>query len=335
MGPFQPPSVSRSEILRANRIAGTRRDLGFSFLGRRLALAFGPGAPSRAPALTIGVKAGGREFLVGIEDFLFRDAIRDKAAGVDLAELPGPVAAAVVESLLEDLLNGLDAWAGGTSQVLSVALGPGAGTPENALPLTLTGGSTGSPATGFLAAAEADLEWLAQRLDGLPPARARMADLPFPVAFELGETSLPLADLKALGVLDIVLLDRSAWPSGAGARVRVGNVLCFQGTLEDARVRVEDFMADEAGEQQAGTRPKKAASLDELDVKLVFEVGSLSVTLEKLSAVQAGYTFELANPTGRPVTIRANGKVIGAGELLDVEGRIGVRVLELFEHAGR
>ena len=64
-------------------------------------------------------------------------------------------------------------------------------------------------------------------------------------------------------------------------------------------------------------------------------MGRIQLTLGELKGIQPGFSFELEKTTEKPVTIRANGKIIGTGELVQIDERIGVRVIEVFEDAGR
>jgi type III secretion protein Q len=67
-----------------------------------------------------------------------------------------------------------------------------------------------------------------------------------------------------------------------------------------------------------------------MPIILTFETGRQKITIGELEKIKAGYTFECANPVGAPVTICANDTPIGIGELLDVDGRIGVRIIEFY-----
>ena len=68
----------------------------------------------------------------------------------------------------------------------------------------------------------------------------------------------------------------------------------------------------------------------QLPVELTFDIGHQTITLEQLNQLQPGYVFELNQPVSKPVTLRANGKIIGECELVNVNEHLGVRVLELF-----
>ena len=50
------------------------------------------------------------------------------------------------------------------------------------------------------------------------------------------------------------------------------------------------------------------------------------LSLAQLKALQPGQTLALQRPAQEYVTIRANGMPIGTGQLVDIDGRLGVAV---------
>ena len=70
------------------------------------------------------------------------------------------------------------------------------------------------------------------------------------------------------------------------------------------------------------------AAVDEMKIALTFEVGRDEITLAKLRTLQPGYVFELSTKVDKPVRVLANGRHVATAELLDVDGRIGVRLTE-------
>ena len=86
---------------------------------------------------------------------------------------------------------------------------------------------------------------------------------------------------------------------------------------------------DTADQKAQGKSPP--ARMDDIPVRLVFEVGETTLPLGELQSLQPGYTFELPASVAEPVRIRANGKIVGSGELVQVGDRVGVRVLSLGE----
>ena len=72
-----------------------------------------------------------------------------------------------------------------------------------------------------------------------------------------------------------------------------------------------------------------SGSLDELTVKLVFEVGRCDTTLGELRTMAPGHVFALARDPEQAVDIVTGGRRVGTGELVKIGERLGVRVLRL------
>lgn len=66
-----------------------------------------------------------------------------------------------------------------------------------------------------------------------------------------------------------------------------------------------------------------------INVDLTFETARQSISLGELSAIKEGYTFVSPNPVTSLIDVRANGKLIGHGRLVNVDGRIGVQITEI------
>ncbi|MDE0064926.1 MAG: FliM/FliN family flagellar motor switch protein [Gammaproteobacteria bacterium] len=66
---------------------------------------------------------------------------------------------------------------------------------------------------------------------------------------------------------------------------------------------------------------------DSLPVRLQFIAGVLDVPFGELSSIGPGYVFDLMQATHGHVEVRAYGRTIGRGELVEVDGRVGVRIL--------
>ena len=80
-----------------------------------------------------------------------------------------------------------------------------------------------------------------------------------------------------------------------------------------------------ADESQALADPKA------LEITLRFDLGQLTLPLGELQQIQPGYSFELELPAPGQVRIVAGTQLIGRGELVQIEDRLGVRVTALFK----
>ena len=67
--------------------------------------------------------------------------------------------------------------------------------------------------------------------------------------------------------------------------------------------------------------------------RLVPAVGGIRQTLEQLSGWQDGQMLDLPKDAKAPVTLYNGSRRVATGELVRVEGEVGVRVLDLFPSA--
>lgn len=179
------------------------------------------------------------------------------------------------------------------------------------------------------------------------------------VSLVVGETEVDPASLAGLEPGDVVLVERvfGEWGPGVARgtlRARVGagdNVLVSGAGLaegaeasEDAALRllVEEVSASEArGVADAGRLRMEDESelidesgaevglLDNLLLTVRVELPARRISLEELTRLRAGQILELDCRATDPVELVADGRRVATGELVDIEGRLGVRVTRL------
>jgi type III secretion protein Q len=88
-------------------------------------------------------------------------------------------------------------------------------------------------------------------------------------------------------------------------------------------------MADEQQDPLLVEQTPEQPWRDQVKVRLSFDVGHRSMTMAELEGLQPGEVLELDRPLEEAVTIRANGTAVGSGRLVDVDGRLGVQVVQL------
>ena len=72
-----------------------------------------------------------------------------------------------------------------------------------------------------------------------------------------------------------------------------------------------------------------------ISVRVSVEVGSTSMTLAELAALEPGSVVALDRKVGEPLDICANGSLVARGEIVSVDGRYGIRITELVPAEGR
>ena len=65
-----------------------------------------------------------------------------------------------------------------------------------------------------------------------------------------------------------------------------------------------------------------------LQVEVTVEIATQTVSLDALSSWGVGAVVEFPQRLGEAVLVRAGGRVVARGELVDVEGQVGVRITE-------
>jgi flagellar motor switch protein FliN len=91
--------------------------------------------------------------------------------------------------------------------------------------------------------------------------------------------------------------------------------------LTEAERGIEALLSsEENGNSEPGDR-------EQLDLRI--ELGRTRLPPEDVQKLRGGSVVSLDGPIGEPAAIYAAGRLIGRGEVVAVEGKIGVRVVEL------
>ena len=75
--------------------------------------------------------------------------------------------------------------------------------------------------------------------------------------------------------------------------------------------------------------PSEGVDTGELEVTLTFELERRLMTVRDVETLAPGYTFAFGGDALAPVTLYANGKSVGKGRLVDLNGTLGVQVVSL------
>ncbi len=69
--------------------------------------------------------------------------------------------------------------------------------------------------------------------------------------------------------------------------------------------------------------------LGDLPLEVVVELARVSVSAEQVLELHAGSVIDLGRGTGDPVTLSVHGRLVARGALVEIEGRLGVRIISL------
>jgi type III secretion system YscQ/HrcQ family protein len=176
-----------------------------------------------------------------------------------------------------------------------------------------------------------------ERAGALVERRDLLADAHVQLRLEVGRTALERPDLAGLEAGDVVLFDRIGVRDARGGPVtlRLGRG-GFRARLDGDALTIEEPYRLNLGapimESESSERPDEAGAdqlLRELPVEVVCELGRVTMTGRELLELRPGAVIPVGRPLAGPVDLTVGGRVVARGELVDVEGEIGVRIAQI------
>jgi len=82
-------------------------------------------------------------------------------------------------------------------------------------------------------------------------------------------------------------------------------------------------------EMEDTARTEKMVATHDVPLSVTVEVARLSITLNKLLALQPGNTLDLAITPEQGVNLTVNGKIVGRGELMQIGETLGIQITEV------
>ena len=96
----------------------------------------------------------------------------------------------------------------------------------------------------------------------------------------------------------------------------------------------EDISMPSAVDYMAPTSSSKQRDLSffrQIPVKVTLEVASAEVSLGELMRVEAGAVIEPDKLAGEPLDVRVNGRLLAKGEVVVVNGKYGLRLVDVID----
>jgi hypothetical protein len=147
-----------------------------------------------------------------------------------------------------------------------------------------------------------------------PPRPLPVWALELPVV--VGRCALPRASLRNLAVRDVITI-------APGLELVIGaggiGLSAVPGAVE-ARVATEYVSRD-------------MALVDDANLEVTVQLGTTRLSLRQLGELAIGQIVPLGRPLAGPYEVRAAGRMVGQGELVDIDGELGVRIVSIADQA--
>jgi type III secretion protein Q len=334
--PFMDAAVADHLGLIATRLKRGRFDLGGGTWRFSLAPVSGQPVWPHDPFVVVMEWGGGRLHLVaGRATLALLYAHQFPQAPLDV--LPEDLALAGFRLAWRDLMARLEQLGGRRVRLVHTGrakIGTIDGAPFR-FALSLDSESAGDGVEGLIAADAPGLALLALLARRRPPEVGAIdPDLPVTLRMELGDVTLPMAALRSLGRQDVLRPDNIIDPQTPTLWLRADSCHAARGRLQGQSLVIESILEN----NPPMSKPKTSgpaedlpalANLDELEVRVSFDLGEMTLRMGELAALQPGQVLTLDVSPPRLVSIRANGRLVGRGELVRVGEEVGVRVLEM------
>lgn len=326
----QFPRAPRSHI-RLYNLALTRRPvLTLNIAGALTTLGLGPATNMPGDLIALTTDAGGA--WLTLKPTLFKQWLQPWIGSEPLTQLPSMLRNAAYHAALAPLLTALNAMSG-LSFSLTESPAP---LPESTARLGLR--LTDTPAQNLnavLCLDDATAAVLTARLERLPLAVVKQEPwptLPVSVTLWIGQIRLTPQEFRHLELSDMLLFPSSAPDATLELTLRQSGRPVAVAHLHRRQLLIAHLVPIAMSEpSQAPDTPRPPLNPDDLEIRIDFDLGDLTLPLRELRAIQPGYSFELDRPDAQSVRIVAGSQVIGYGELVQIDDRLGVRVTSLFQ----
>jgi len=312
-----------------------------------------PFAPARSngtgkPDIVVDLSAAEKKIKFALQDISCLPFLRLPVQN----QLPSDILCIVVEFHLDAILSATEKSTGSPIRIDAVELAPDIPPKcDYELFFQLSHTSTGLKTIGSFLLERVTLPWFAQAFrDNFPPAAdPGYRNLPVRVGFMAGNIrSLTFGEIKELCV-GYVILDRikighrkkadiivtvqgrPMWSCRADRNGLITVVSSMEQSMNDKRTEFNPVSQNKTDDEKIhiGKALQKKMDLNSLEMDIGFELGSLKMPMSELESVQDGYVFDLKHTAVDYVTIHANGRPIGRGEMVNIGQRLGVRVTGL------
>lgn len=332
---MKPPRLtlneSRARAVLARQGAGLAVDLGAPWVASLQPLPLAEAPADWAQAWTLQAEWGGARFALRVPEAALT-LWAESETGLELNALPPELLALALEQAWRQVAAALVPLRRGPARLATVQPGTAFGGLPHRMAVALQRADGQAAFDAEIATDALGLLLVAGALAQRPAAATEPpAALPMPCHLMLGRSLVPQAQVRALRVGDVVLFHERWLAHDTDGTARL--VLVTQGqvgwriALADDRVHlIEPWSLPVTAPAAAEDSP---VALDAVLVTLSFDLGTLTLPLSELRQLAAGQSFDLGRPLAGAVQVRANGALVGVGELVEIDGRLGVALTQL------
>jgi type III secretion protein Q len=228
-------------------------------------------------------------------------------AAIPAATALSPAERTVLELAVLAALDGLAAEPG-IEEALGARLSSATAPPQRPLCVELTVSAAGTEGRALLLVPERAI----RALRGHAALPLGVADAAVEASLRSGRVSIDGEELGMLRAGDVLLLDE---PPGDGASLELPDGTSVEGRLSGDDLEIDDVL------------PASPGGGEGLPVMLDVELATVRVPVRELARIVPGAVLALGIDRRGLVTLRIGSRAVARGELVEVDGAVGVRIL--------
>jgi type III secretion protein Q len=165
---------------------------------------------------------------------------------------------------------------------------------------------------------------------------AAAIEWPATVCVRVAAATFAVGEIATLSPGDVVMADQSCQQMQTAVHLVAPVDLTTAGAQIAARpTRARGSLWEwsmENGGDRSPTDVLQKTDLDDIPVKLLFELGRIELSLAEIRQLAPGALIALQRPLEDSVDILANGRRIGRGNLVQIGDSLGIRITRLFDN---
>ncbi|MFZ1341826.1 type III secretion system cytoplasmic ring protein SctQ [Thiothrix eikelboomii] len=335
-----PPSWTPAAV-RMNNLLLTKTQPFAFFLSENKAfrLQIFPAEPNSNLVFPIGLTLGIGDTTAGLwlSEWPLLDQIRSYIPEGMLARLPENLGIALAENALDPLITRIENGLGSKIKIQSLSADKNSNLYALPLSFELLEGQRNAHQQeqmtlirGLLMVEERLYPLIQERLRFWPSdTELQWENLEANLFLEIGTATVSVQEVNHFEPSDIILLDNNSFRRDGLIRLRL-NTLLYCGAQLIAEPNRQITITTDWNIMSDNDQKQSVQQINQLPVQLSFDLGQKTLSFNEVKQLRPGYVIDLSQSLPEVVQIRAQNKLIGTGELVDISGRIGVRILSLF-----
>lgn len=150
-----------------------------------------------------------------------------------------------------------------------------------------------------------------------------------PLWLEISRVVFSMQEINQLQPSDLILLEDTRFEDEGLLRLCLDSGYCCEATLSQTTPSTltinTEWMPMSDNEQK-----QNIEHISQIPVQLSFDVGEKTLSFNEVRQLRPGYILELSKSLPEIIQIRSQHRLIGTGELVEINGRIAVRIINLF-----